>query len=108
MKRHDVVSKRRKPKRHDREKHHDSAVHRAKLIIAARGNFPVFKDWNRLAFAIQCNFVRVHLLKDWPQHGNRCVGLRHLPAHPHNKDEADQQEEQGGDAVLNPDHFVIS
>ena len=32
LKRHDVVSKRRKSKRHDREKYHDSAVHRAKLI----------------------------------------------------------------------------
>ena len=47
------------------------------------------------------------LLERVADHRQRLARIRQLPAHQHHEAEAEEQENQPGDAVLDPDHLVI-
>ena len=78
--------------RHDAEEDHDGAVHRAELVVEL-GQHRAARH-ARLA----------EELADERQRGAR-VG--ELPAHQHHQREAEEQEQQAGDGVLDADDLVV-
>jgi len=78
--------------RHDAEKHHDGAVHRAELVVELGEH-----DAHR------CLRVAEPAADD----RNRMERIRQLKPHQHHQAETEQQKQQPGDGVLDTDHLVV-
>ena len=92
LQRHHEVAETADGERDDAEEHHDGAVHRAELVVELRQHDPA----RGLVLTEQVADER-----------NRRARIGQLPPHDHHQAEAEEQEEQGGDRVLDPDHLVV-
>ena len=92
LQRHHEVAEAADRERHDAEKHHDRAVHRAELVVELRQH-----DAAR-------RLVRAEPVAD---HRNRMAGIGQLKPHQHHQAEAEQQKQEAGDRVLHADHLVV-
>ena len=93
LQRHDVVAERAEGQRHDAEEHHDGAVHRARAGCRTR--------------AAGCRRGRSLGRAVRRRTGCGCAGIGQLPPDQHDEREADQQEEQAGEPVLETDDLVV-
>ena len=95
LQRHDVVAERGEGQRHDGQEHHDRAVHRAEGIVKVRRHDALGR----------------HVAEDRGQQRahqrHRLARVGDLPAHDHHQAETEQQEQQGGDPILNADDLVV-
>ena len=92
LQRHDEVAEAADGQRHDAEEHHDGAVHRAELVVELRQHDAA----RRLVGAEQAADQR-----------NRRARIGQLLPHQHHQREAEEQEQQAGDRVLDADDLVI-
>ena len=98
LQRHHVIAERGERQRHDGQEHHDRPVHRAEGIVEVRPtSLPP-------AAAVVCP---KQLLQQAAHHRNRLARMRNLPAHHQHQAEAEQQEAQRRQAVLDADDLVI-
>jgi hypothetical protein len=77
--------------RHDREEHHERAVHRHQLDVVFR----------------QDHAARRHRLRQHPAPRHRLARKAELPAHLHRQDPAHEQEEQAHEQELDADDLVV-
>ena len=99
LQRHDVVAEGREGERHNREEDHDGAVHGAERVVEVRRHDAAGN--HHLALFAQ------NPLQENTDQGNGLAGIGDLPAHRRHQQEAEEQEEQRGDAILNPDDLVV-
>ena len=78
--------------RHDAQEHHDRPVHRAELVVELRQH--------RAA-------RHARLAEERADDRQRRARVGELPAHQHHQAEAEEQEQQAGDRVLDPDRLVV-
>ncbi len=78
--------------RHHPEEHHDRAVHGAELVVELRQHHAARHP---------------RLPEQAPEERQRASRVRQLPPHQHHQAEAEEQEQQPGDRVLDPDRLVV-
>ena len=78
--------------RHDAQEHHDRPVHRAELVV-------------ELGQHDAAGHAR--LAEEAADDRQRRAGVGELKAHQHHQREAEEQEQQAGDRVLDPDRLVV-
>ena len=96
MQRHDVIAERRERQRHDRQEHHDRAVHRAEGIVEVGRHAPL---WRRPAPS--------SLSSSGPTSGIAWPGCAICQRIIIIRQKAEQQKTQRRQAVLNADDLVI-